>query len=279
MDYTIEPKEGKKGRSFSGYCIAAVVANGLWESGGGGNEIRPVWAMFCGTESELRPFVTNLRLGRKAEPAKGGYRRSNAGERLEFLKSDNFYTAWQREPEGSIATLYHPELFRLDPGMVDPTAIRFMMLVPRDWAQAQQIDDRPMLQHAKRFKHPLDEAALKLYAPSAYLFAAYLDRRTRCPLLADNRFYMQLLLAALESGLASRIIEGNLRYHPSYREDWGHNPKHACRADGLEDAGIALGISFSSAHEPFEKFLAEQVELFFEMTEPKKGRRNISVQP
>lgn len=226
-DYTIQPEAGKKGRAFSAKLTASVVADSLW-SAGGGETMRPIWAQFIGTDAELRPFAMNLKLGRKAEPSTG---RSSACDRVEFLKSAGFQMAWQREQEGSILTVYHPELFRLDPGMVDPKGATFAMLVPRWWLTAQSVD--------------ADTAR-------AALFAAYLDRRTRCPLVADVAFYRQMFTAALECGLAREPGDRSVKYS-----------KGPLAAEGLETAGVAV-VAFSATHEELETFLAEQVSVYFE---------------
>jgi hypothetical protein len=228
QEYTVCSDPTKKGRSFTARCIALVVADGLWASGNSDN-VRPVWAQFVGSDAEMRPFATNLMLGRKLEKA-GGSRRASACDRIEFLKSAGCQLAWQREPEGTILTVYNPDLFRLDPGMVDPKGAAFVMLTPRWWVEAQTLD---------------------AVDARASLFAAMLDRRTRCPLPADVAFYRQLLDAALVQGLASSPRD-NVR-------------SHSFAAEGLEQAGLDPegAIAFSAAHETLEAFLAEQCTEFF----------------
>lgn len=266
-DYIIQRKDESKGRSFMATPLAVVLANGLFPEATGGNTLRPVWAMFAGSDSNLRAFVANLRIGRKAEPVNHG--RKGDEERFEFMKSVGYYVSWQKEIEGSIATLYHPEIFRLDPGMVDPTGIQFVMLAPDSWAQAQQIDTKAAVEHMKTFelKGP-DEAWFAAWAPIAYLFAAYVDRRTRCPLITDGRFYLQLLSMALDQGLAS-FPGDRLRWEDNYSQRWGRHPAkgHGFRAEGLQQVGINAAVSFRATHAQFETFLAEQVSLFFERTE------------
>jgi hypothetical protein len=230
QDYTIVSDADKKGRSFTAKCTCLVVADNMWESGSSDN-IRPIWAQFAGSDAQMRPFATNLKLGRKAEQTGSG-RRSSSG-RLEFLRSVNYQLAWQREAEGTLLTVYHPELFRLDPGMVDPRGAAFVMLAPSWWLERQTL--------------PPDEAR-------ASLFAAMLDRRTRCPLVADVSFYRQLLAAAMVQGLAT-TPETNVAGYV-----------HRFAAEGLEQAGLdPLGaITFKASHDVLEAFLAEQVGMYFE---------------
>lgn len=272
MDLVIQATT-KKGRAFTSHCVAAIIADSIFaESGDADKAIRPVWAMFAGSEAETRPFIANLRLGRKAEPANSS--RVSANERYEFLKSIGYSVAIQREVEGTITTLYHPELFRLDPGMVDPEGIRFILLVPEDWAAVQDVEPSPAIHHALKLGIKFDKVDLTTLVPAAYLFTAYLDRRTRCPLLADGRFSMQILLAALDQGLASFPGDG-LRYARNSGE-WGYNPKHGFRAERLERAGIQHAISFGATHEVFEAFLAEQVTRFFELAGDGQEFTNVS---
>jgi len=274
-DLVIQPSEGKKGRSFQAVCVAVMTANALFPEANG-KTIRPVFAMFAGTDQELRPFMANLRLGRKAEPPIASYRKQGDGERVEFLKTVGFQVAWQREAEGSIATIYHPDLFRPDPGMVDPAGITFVMLVPNDWADAQDVDLKAAADYVKGFGYKLTDEELQALVPTAYLFAAYIDRRTRCPLIADGRFYLQLLCAALDNGMAS-FPGSDVKYSYGHRDEWGHNPKHgfnvsigsynAHHGPGLEVINARHAISFAAAHDAFEAFLAEQVTTYFERTD------------
>lgn len=261
QDFVIQPQEGRKGRSFQGTAVAIVTASGLCEASGG-SCCRPVWAMFAGPDASLRPFVTNLKLGRKADPI-GKNMRNNSEERIEFMKSVGYYVSWQKEPEGSLATIYHPDLFRVDPGMVDPDGIQFVLLVPSDWAEHQkvQINEEQALAHLKRVGLPTDKVPFRDLVVASYLMAAYLDRRTHCPLVADGLFYLQLMVAALDQGLASTPSD-NLRWGSTYRE-WGYQSHHGFRAAGLDSVGIRQAYSFLAKHEQFDKFLAEQVTLFF----------------
>lgn len=227
QEYTVCSDPTKKGRSFSAHCVALVRDDRLWASGNSDN-IRPIWAQFVGSDAALRPFATNLMLGRKLEAS--GSRRSSS--RIECLKSAGYQLAWQRESEGTILTAYLPDLFRLDPGMVDPEGARFVMLTPRWWLEAQTL--------------PAVDAR-------ASLFAAMLDRRTRCPLPADVLFCQQLLAAALDQGLAQTPGDRSVNY------------SHSFAAEGLEHAGLDPegSIAFSASHETLEMFLAKQCAAYF----------------
>lgn len=267
QDLVIQQADSKKGRVFGATQVALVTADGLFPEGASGETIRPVWAMFAGTEAELRPFVANLRTGRKAEKPSNYSRRGSNSERIEFLKSVGYQVAWQREPEGCLVTLYHPELFRLDPGMVNPDGIDFVLLVPASWSTSQTLDPIEAVEHVQAINYTVGEDLnLEALVPTAHLFAAYLDRRTRCPIPADSRFYLQLLLSALTKRLAS-FPGDNFRWSSYDRDAWGYNHRHGFNAQGLDTVGILHAISFQSLHEDFETFLAEEVRIFFEHTD------------
>jgi hypothetical protein len=254
-----------KGRTFEAICLASLEADYIWPEGMTATDNRrPVWAMFCGSENELRPFMVNLTLGRKANITTESRSYSKKAERFEFLKSARYQTTWQRYEEGCIATVFLPDLFRLDPGMVDPKGISFMMLPSREWVQQQTIDAKPIVAHCREIlKTPLTEEQLLDLVPVAYLFAAYLDRRTRCPLLADGRFYLQLLLKCLETGLASWAGLDRYSYSrdPMDPDSWGRSVKMV-EVD-TKEVGLLPAIGYKSDHKQIEELLAEQVTLFF----------------
>lgn len=280
-EYVIQPREEGKGRSFGATCAALITAYGAFAEGCEGKTIRPVWALFANTDSELRSFVANLKGGRKAQPP--GYGKKGDESRLEFLRSVGYQVSWQREAEGALATIYHPELFRLDPGLIDPRGISFVLLVPSDWSQAQDVDVATAVRHVVGISPHVGEERLSSLVSTAYLFAAYLDRRTRCPLVADGRFYLQLLVAALETGVASLPGSDIGRRGSMYmREEWGRHAHHQFNVEigtgydgsGLHTIGLDHAISVLVKHPAFEEFLAEQVTLFFERTGGSKGKRS-----
>lgn len=193
IELTIEPSNGK-GRSFQATLVASMTAHRLWEQGQAGNDERPIWALFAGTDAGLRAFVANLRMGKKA---------GRATKKFEFLRSIKYRQLWSRQPEGTMVTLYHPDLFNMDPGMVDPTGVSFVCAPPTSWVSGQNIDAAPIIQHLRALGSMMPEDEIVQVLPLAYLFAVYLDRRTRFPILSDGRFYVQLFLAALETEAAT----------------------------------------------------------------------------
>ena len=254
--------ESGKGRAFSALLLGSVEADNLWQGGlADTDNQRPVWAMFAGTEQELRPFCANLITGRKISIGERSYYGRKSGEKMEFLKSTKYQVAWQREAEGSVLTVFLPELFQMDPGMVDPKVASFVCLPSRDWITTQAINLEPILEHLEKIDlHGQTVASLFGFIPLAYLFAAYLDRRTRCPLVSDGRFYMQLMLACLHEGLAAWPSTGNHYYRD---KPWGENPTLGFhqQTEGIE---MSRGIAFQANHAEIERVLSEQTEIFFD---------------
>lgn len=269
-DLTIEPQKEGKGRSFSATCLAYVEADGLWSGGESDTDnIRPVFAMFAGSENELRPFVTNLTMGRRANFPE---RYRSKKERMEFLKSTRYKVTWQREHEGSIATLYLPELFQIDPGMVDPAGVKFVLLPTLEWCENQYIKTQAIVRHVRELFPALPKEAdnkwLASMVPTAFLFSVYLDRRTRCPIYSDGRFYLQLLVACLACGIASLAQDSNYEEF-RYSNDFGINSQHGFRSSLTSEMGCSRGVALKATHDEVEQVLAEQVALFFRTT---KGR-------
>jgi hypothetical protein len=262
-DIVIAPQTEGKGRSFAAVCVGTIEADSLWDGGQTATEnMRPVWALFAGSDAELRPFMANLRTGRKAQFIKGTGYYGKKQERLETLRSAGYQIAWQREAEGSLATMYLPEIFQIDPGMVDTREVRFIVLPSVDWAPAQIIDPGPIVQHARKLGGPLGSEEIAALVPLAFLFCAYLDRRTRRPIYSDGRFHMQLLLACLTQGLASWPTDDSYRWRPD-REKFGRHSHFQFRQTTTEAARVGEGLAFHATHEQVDTILAEQVQQFF----------------
>ncbi len=258
----IAPVHEGKGRTFRALSLATVEADPLW-SDTKTDDIRPVWAMFAGSEQDIRPFMANLVLGRKAQYV-SEYSNSRSKEtRMELLKSAGYQVTYQREAEGTIATAFLPDLFQLDPGMVDVDGVKFILLPSREWVSQQVLDVAPLVKHAARLNPLVNADTLAYLAPVSFLFATYLDRRTRCPLLADGRFYLQLLLACLTEGLASFSCERGGYYRERL---FGVNPAFQFVEKDTGSVGLLPGIVFKSSHSAIEAVLAEQVSVFFKMT-------------
>jgi hypothetical protein len=277
-----------KGRIFRVVKLAHVVADGLWEGGSASTEVtRPIWLKVAGTETELRPFLANIRKGRKAELEVRGHVARNP-ERFELLKSGGYLYTWQRglDAAGACAvSAYLPELFLLDPGMVDPAGVKFVCLTPRWWADAE--DQRlaadtelctRLWGHWRALSRITgDDAAVPpgfeltiedvvCLIPQAARFAAYLDRRTRRPIVQRPEFHLQLYLAALYHRIATLAVasERDL-YHRDDDKDswaWARHDRSFVEVDTAE-VGLLPGVACRVDHPTLDSFLAAQVRLFF----------------
>lgn len=239
-DLVIEPQKEGKGRSFRATLVSYVESIAVAPRGN--DAIRPVFLALAGTDNELRPFVANLRTGKKAEC---GYK---GREKYEVLKSSGYQCTWQRTPKGSLVTLFAPDLFALDPGMVDPKGVSFILLPARSWLRPSSVEVPDYV--------PEDRADdVRALAP---LFIAYLDRRTRCPLIPDPKFYAQVLASALNEGLASWSCDSRSRW----QRLWGEHDAGFEEYD-TADVGLAPGVSFRADHATLEEFLAAEVRSYF----------------
>lgn len=256
QELVIETSNSKKSRAFRAVLLAHVEADALWAGGATGTDTtRPVWMMLAGTDSELRAFTANLQGGRKAELRSKNSYSSRVEGRFELLKSAGYQFVWQRASAGSIVTAYLPDIFRLDPGMVDPTGAGFCLLPARDWIRPPA---EGVLKHLVDLGVNPEQPELPMVLGLAPLFIAYLDRRTRCPLIPDPRFYAQVLYAALGRGLASK--SGAQHY---YRDNsWGCHNRLGYKETRTVDVGLAEGLAFQADHESLETFLAEQVKVY-----------------
>jgi hypothetical protein len=266
---TIESGKGEKTRSFQAVMLAHVRAELLMPTTDDGMQ-RPVWAVFAGSENQMQAFVSNLKAGKKALDEG----KSSSFKGVEFLKSADFAFAAQREREGVLVTAYLPDLVRLDPGMVDPAGVRFLMVVPEDWHAAQTVDGAAsMVDFCRRLGFGM---ACEEDVPEALLFAACLDRRTRAPILADGAFALQLYYAFLRDGLAS---------WPDEREDWNRRSEAApfgvsarlrITAEGLADAKVRRVTGVVASHDEVEALLAQEVDAYFRGLD---GKRRRAVKP
>lgn len=237
-DLVIQQQKEGKGRSFRATLVSYVEITRV--SPRSNDAKRPVFMAVAGTENELRPFVANLRTGKKAEC---GYK---GRDRYEILKSAGYQCTWQRSAKGSLVTLFAPDLFSLDPGMVDPKGVQFCVMPGQDWTKDSDVEVPDFV--------PKDRVeAVRRLAP---LVIAYLDRRTRCPLVPDPVFYVSLLADALNEGLACFPNRGG--YYPGWGEAKGFD------AEGIEDLGMHEPLFFAASHEVLEDFLARHVKAHFE---------------
>lgn len=234
---TISSEDSKKGRSFNAELLADVRCNDLAPYGESNQRgvSRPVFAVFGGSDAEMRPFIANVRCGRVLL--------DESSPTMEFLRSAGFSYAAQRSPAGTTVTVWLHELFRHDPGMVDPSGMKFI-LMPRASQIVAQPEHAAAVEHLQRVAPHAEHERVVQYAP---LFVSFVDRRTRAPIIPALAFQAQLLQACIDRGGAG----------------WANTSK-GFYAPGVTDLGYALPLAFSGTHEAFEKLLAEQVQIYFD---------------
>lgn len=288
-EVVISPKNSEKGRAFRALHVASVSADALWELGGDVKHDRPVYAAFAASEGEIRPFVANLLCGRPAVPVSDHtYRRRGKDSGYEFMRSAGYKVAWQRHEEGTVATVYLPELLALDPGMVDPKGAKFVVVPGAEYlaAEARRMPVAEIVAYVRKLPHvkeanepdrdrqghvprgweePFSRELLVEMVPLSYLFTLYLSNRTRAPIPPDGRFYLQLLLACLKQGLASFPTEGS-----SYgSKKFGRNENYKFSEVGAEDGKLGCTVAFMATHEEVEATLAAECESYFQRTRGK----------
>lgn len=241
---TLEKTQGrgrnKKTRTFSVRLLGFILADSLWESGSG-DEMRPAWIAYLGTDAESQAFTSNFRGSRQAKTSR---------YRFQILKKAPYRWSTRKVPGGVVTTAYLPDLFHLDP--TDPAAekVRFVFAPPRWWVerQSQALE--------AEFGTEADEAA------RAALFAAYLDRRTPLPVLGELRFHLELYRAALEA-------------------EWVYPSKESSRApgplftEGAELAGFDPVLAISADQDTLTDFLVEQTSRFQPSEETTHGTDRI----
>lgn len=264
-----------KSRQFAATYLSSIRADMLWDGGrtDTGKVGRPVYLAIAGTDMALRPFIANLRMGRRADIIKPGYRSYDEPSAVALLKSVKYDTATQRHGEVTILEFMHPDIWPVEPGMVEPDRVSFLSVAP-GWWHARQMEvlaaDREMtgriLGHAHRAGLPdgmgaqfTDEQLLD-HVPDAARFIQYLDRRTRRPIPNDPAFYLQAYLMALGHGWASRAKN-------DYSSAWGVH-RWAAGFVEFETArmGLRPGIVFHRSVEETDEFLAGQVKHYVEVS-------------
>lgn len=195
MRVTIETGNASKGRSFEFEVLGYAVCDRLQPSSSNTN--RPFFAVLAMSDAMVGPVRANILTGR-AFGQQDPYSHKRRGEWFEFLKSHRWAWEPQKVAEGTLVTLYRPDLLTPDPGFVDPDMISFGVLVDSAWVAASEAH-APLTpeQQAKLAKLRKWLGSLHAIEPDEFvkhvpLICAYLDRRTRVPLVQDRVFQVML---------------------------------------------------------------------------------------
>ena len=250
---THEAANGDK-HSYRGWLVGHVIANHAWEGGGGGNTNRPILMVVAASHGESGPLTAALSRGARAV-VDGN--RSNP-DRYELLRSAGFRRLVQAEPSGVLTTFYHPDLFRRDPGMVDPDEMALAILPRQSWVKAQHFDAGGIATHLALTGKEVGASEIDAtWTPQARLFGEALDRRTRAPFPGDDRFLVQILRALVWRGYA--VVN----------DHYGSRRQH--KEVGLDKLGYARGLSFQARQKDIERIIAEEVGCYFNATEVRHG--------
>jgi hypothetical protein len=270
LELTIETRlgKGRKGRSFHGVVLAYATASGLW-GGAAGDCIRPVCLSVAASDDEARSLLENLRAGERARMK--GEHLGTSGSSLELVRSANYAFAPQRTPEGTIVTAYLPDLFDFHPGLLDPEMVRFVLLPARHDFEAIPVSPEELTsvwRHLSTLGDPAERAVSRDLCAMAVMWAGYLDQRCELPIPPEIEFRVQLLVAALREGLASRRLP--LKDGTERAPD--QHPALGFRLYVADCFPLVSGIACRATHEELCGFLADQIQRY-ERTRPKAARR------
>jgi len=212
-NWSVRTERGRKGRTFPLTGMGLLARTGRYSEAQ-----RPTWAAFACEEGALRPILANILGGLRIE--RGGYSGSSS---LEFPRSFGYVSRAQRLGDGvAVATVYIPSFFTLDPGLVDArNDVAFVALPDAGWSERSLLtptDCRRAAEDVLSAGLPSDAPmwlprtveGLAQLVPLAVLVAAYLDRRTRCPLMDTPGFSLLLAIHLLSSGCGAWL--GGERY-------------------------------------------------------------------
>ncbi len=256
-----------KGHVFSGTMMAWVDANALWSGGekASATEHRPVWAVIGCTTGAEEPLKANLRLGRNLlQVTRDAMSSVEKFQRWEFMPSAKWEYRAQRWPERNVAAIqvYQPTVFEVTPRFVDAERIAFVLLPRATWIERQGADQAALDFVCRLFdERGVSRSVIERLLPAAralghaMAFAGALNKRSRAPILRDRRFCLQLIVAALEEGLASvskETANSGIGYHSSigYAEY------------GTSALGYAPGVAFSARHETYERLIGREIKTF-----------------
>lgn len=254
-------QEGSKGRTFGAQLLAWATADGLWDGGERADDKahRPVWAVLAGARAEMVAFVANLRFGRAfgtngKRTRKGG---TTFETKWEFLKSARYEWRTLATDEGALVQVFLPDLFRVDPGMIDPTGVRFVLLPPAAWIDAQReaLGARATLdavRHVARLGIAPAGTDLAPWVPLATLFAERLERRIRFPFPPSLPFQLQVMVAMLKAGHATFTAD-------RYSTSWCAHEPFGFVTTGLGALGFAPGVAVRATQDQIEHLLVREI--------------------
>lgn len=256
MKLTIAPK-GEKGRSFSAELLAVAQADSLWEGGGTSSDAkRPVWMVLGGSELELRAFMANLMTGKVAvEDSRRHNFDALRGTKYEILRSAGYAHHTLKVGGGAVTTLYLPDLFCLDPGMVDPEYVRFVVVPPKAWVAAQSFDldeARTLVERLSGTRWDVKDAEIHDKLAEGVLFLSYIDRRCRYPIPFSP---------ALGAWLMMVCEQRKMLFRPTSHYSYSYNREY--QVEGAERVQALPGFAFNAKHDVLGEVLSTEIRRWF----------------
>lgn len=273
----IEHEGEGKTRAFRALLLAYVCAAKLWDGGDVSEQgktkhgykdklVRPVYMLVGGSKSECMTVIANLRSGEKGvilklDETTEKWNTRNA-QKIELRRSAGYDVdpqlldvdpATDKRPECHEAKLY--DLCREDPGMVDPFEAIFLSLPKASWIDSTLLDVDGVITHMQSIGYDGDVEFLRLLTKLAPFFATRLAARSLAPLVADLRFFVQVLVASLKckfATMSAEVVGGS---------SWAYNKDAGYVEHGLSAVGLLPGIAFRATHEDVKAMLIEQVKL------------------
>lgn len=195
MRVRIETGSESKGRSFEFEVLGYAACDRLQPSSS--NMHRPFFMVLAMSDAVVAPVRANILTGRPfGQVDQGSLKRK--GEWFEFLKSHRWAWEPQKVAEGTLVTIYRPDLIMPDPGFVDPQLISFGVLIDHDWVAASEAhapvspETQAQLKKLHKWLEKLPGLDVVEFTQHVPLICAYLDRRTRVPLVQDRLFQVML---------------------------------------------------------------------------------------
>lgn len=278
----------RKTHGFSCTLLRAV----LWPAYkpvGNKTIMRPVFLDFCGTESEHRAFVANLRCGRAAQVSDR--------EAYEFLKSEPYaYAPPQRCAAGVRQIVYYPELFDLEvkaqrdelwvcampPSKLLATVsdeeflcARAALRIANAGIEASRIAigaENAARESWRRQRLPdlvdMDDTALRYWALIARELCVRIDARTRYPVPYAPEF-RALLVRELIAKKHLTLSDGCPLSALEERSGWGRENKQLdvrgpmINYRGMADVGYLPPVGLHIEQEALGKLLADLAREYY----------------
>jgi hypothetical protein len=279
----------RKTRAFSCTLLRMLAWSAYKPSQNKGSTVfRPIFLDFCGTESEHRAFVANLRMGRVAS--------LSDRESIELLRSEPYKYALPVRCEAGVRQIvYYPELFDLEAKeqrddvwlcVMPPSSLLDNVTVAEQGsarAALRLTNDHIEVERAtieaenaardswRRHNLPklldLNDDAVRYWALMAREMCVRLDARTRYPVPSAPDFRALLLQHFLRVGAVKRASGNPLAMLTGGRDDSYRMPLEV-RGPALDyrtadDVGYSAPLALHISQDDLGKALADLVKAYY----------------